>query len=185
MVEYITGLQAGDVPWNRLISSYGWASDFPALLESVESSDGEAAVRALDTLSDEIEHQDTLWPCTPFALVFLYKHLLRLTDRPDGACSGQVAEKIIEAMDMAAHACRYAFSLEHAEPLPRFSDMLDEKYLLPGGLQDNDDVYACIEDGFDIPDELFFSIYYYSCEILKLAVPLCEQAGKKILLPEA
>lgn len=185
MVEYITGLRVEDVPWKRLISSYGWAERFPKLLSDVASQDEEAAAKALSTLCDEIEHQDTLWPCTPFALVFLYKRFVQTTSQPER--SQIVISGVLEIFDTIADACRYAFSAEHADALPGFSDMLSEKYLLPGGLQDNDDVYLCIEDGFDIPDELFYSIYYYSHEVLRLSVPFCTQAGapelaKKILL---
>lgn len=187
MVEYITGLQVENVPWKRLISSYGWAERFPSLFADMDSPDEAVAAQAIGVLGNEIEHQDTLWPCTPFALVFLYKRFVQAVSQPER--SQVVIGGVLEIFETIVDACCYAFSAEHADALPWFSDMLSEKYLLPGELQDGDDVYLCIEDGFDIPDELFYSIYYYSYEVLRLAAPFCAQTGapeleKKILLLE-
>ena len=124
---YISGLKPSEVPWERLVSTYGWASNFPALLERVSCGTADEALSALDTLAGEMEHQDTLWPCTPFALVFLVRALEKALMNPDS----RAACRILDILTVIAEGCAWAFSIEHAEPLPRFADMLDERHLPP------------------------------------------------------
>ncbi len=186
-MEYTAHIRVEDIPWNRLISSYGWAAEFPSLLSRLDSPDISEAADAAGSLESEMEHQGTLWPCTPFALVFMCRWLEKaMAGQPDEKIR-PVVDRVLEVFNVIAEACDYAFSMEHAEALPEFADMLDEKYLLPGELRNSEDVYLCVEDGFDIPDDLFFSVYYYSFVLLKSVAPLCARAGapeleKKILL---
>ena len=158
---YVGGLSVHDIPWHRLVCTYGWAEDFPALLERVSDGSPDEAAEALKTLSGEIEHQDTLWPCTPFALVFLVRLLKEICLRQDGQRM-DTACGIVDILKNTAQVCRWAFGLEHADPLPCFADMLNEENLPPRG-----DRELPVEEGLDFSDELFFSFYYYSFEILK------------------
>lgn len=106
---YIETVQVNDIPWHRLTTTYGRATDFPEALdvlwnmESIETVD--AAGEALEL---NIEHQSTLWHATPFAMIFLLR----------------IFKKAQE------------------------------------------------EDVF--PDDLFFSFYYYSLQVLLLAIPLLD-----------
>ena len=53
--------------------------------------------------------------------------------------------------------------MEHADPLPNFQDMLDRKYLLSEEFDEEE-----LEEVFEnfIPDDLFYSLYYYSGMII-------------------
>jgi len=51
--EYVSGLKPVDVPWERLVSTYGWAAGFPALIERVSCGTTEETLSALDTLAGE------------------------------------------------------------------------------------------------------------------------------------
>lgn len=164
--EFISGLKQDDIPWERLVSTYGWASDFSALLERVSCGTADEALSALDTLAGEIAHQDTLWPCTPFALVFLVRALKEVRTRQNS----HAAFRIIEILTDIAEVCAWAFSLEHADPLPCFADMLDERHLPPSGEKE-----PLTEEDFGFSDELFFSFYHYSYEVLRTASDICRQ----------
>ncbi len=164
--EHIFRSERDEVPWERLVSTYGWASEFPALLERVSCGTADEALGALDTLAGEIEHQNTLWPCTPFALVFLVRELEKASMQPDS----RAACRILEILTVIAEVCAWAFSLEHAEPLPRFADMLDERYL-PLSTEKE----SLTEEDFGFSDELFFSFYHYSYEVLRTASDICRQ----------
>ena len=57
--------------------------------------------------------------------------------------------------------------MEHAAPLPFFEDMLKEEYLWSEVYNEDDDCLR-YEDGNVFPDDLFYSFYYYSFEVLKI-----------------
>ena len=111
--KYIETVQVSDIPWHRLTTTYGRATDFPAELDvlwNMESMDSvDAAGEALEL---NIEHQSTLWHATPFAMIFLLR----------------IFKKAQE------------------------------------------------EDVF--PDDLFFSFYYYSLQVLLLAIPLLDTSDE-------
>ena len=111
--QYIETVKVSDIPWHRLTTTYGRATDFPAELDvlwNMESMDSvDAAGEALEL---NIEHQSTLWHATPFAMIFLLR----------------IFKKAQE------------------------------------------------EDVF--PDDLFFSFYYYSLQVLLLAIPLLDTSDE-------
>ena len=67
--------------------------------------------------------------------------------------------------------------MEHAEPLNRFSDLLDEKYLLSED-DPEEDLQRVYEDPDAVPDELFFSLYHYSKIVLSEVPDILDQYGK-------
>lgn len=160
---YIDRLSADDIPWRRLVSTYGWAEDFPALIGCVLRGNTEEAMEALKTLSGQIEHQNTLWPCTPFALAFLARKLKEICGQPEDEQDIRTACGIVDVLTQVAQACEWAFEVEHAGPLPEFADMLDEVNLPPEDSQ----------NPVDFSDELFFSLYFYSFKIIEEAAQLC------------
>ena len=169
---YISGLKPSEVPWERLVSSYGNAAKFPELFEQISGANSDEAMKALGVLSGEIEHHATLWPCTPFASIFLVRRLKELASQPESDSKNKLQCGILDILRDIAEACAYALKWQHADPLPCFSDLLDEKYLLPADVQ-SEDVYMLIEDGVDFSDEQFFSFYFYSLEVLKAAAAEC------------
>ena len=57
--------------------------------------------------------------------------------------------------------------MEHEDPLPFFEDMLKEKYLWSEVYEEEEDELRYEEEDV-FPDDLFYSFYYYSFEVLKL-----------------
>lgn len=67
---YIETVQVSDIPWHRLTTTYGRATDFPAELDVLWNMESMDAVDAAgEALELNIEHQSTLWHATPFAMV--------------------------------------------------------------------------------------------------------------------
>ena len=69
------------------------------------------------------------------------------------------------------------FKLEHADPLPNFEDMLNEEYLWSEEYDEDEDVLRYEEEDV-FPDDLFFSFYYYSLQVLLLCKPLLNKANE-------
>ena len=131
---YIETVQVNDIPWHRLTTTYGRATDFPEALdvlwnmESIETVD--VAGEALEL---NVEHQSTLWHATPFAMIFL----LRIFKKAQEASAHNAVAQYLADKDVL-----------------RFEE---------------DDVF---------PDDLFFSFYYYSLQILLLAIPLLDTSDE-------
>jgi hypothetical protein len=67
--------------------------------------------------------------------------------------------------------------MEHAHPLERFSDLLDEENLLPEGCTE-EDLLAVFEDPEAVSDALFCSFYYYSMTVLSQIPDILNKYGK-------
>ena len=57
--------------------------------------------------------------------------------------------------------------MEHSDALTHFSDMLDEKYLWPEIYDEEEDEMRW-DEGNVFPDDLYYSFYYYSEQVLSL-----------------
>ena len=166
---YIETVQVNDIPWHRLTTTYGRATDFPEALdvlwnmESIETVD--AAGEALEL---NIEHQSTLWHATPFAMIFLLRIFKKAQEASaHNAVAQYLAEQLVELFTVIAECIRDGLMLGHADPLPNFEDMLNEEYL-----------WSEEYDEDEFPDDLFFSFYYYSLQILLLAIPLLDTSDE-------
>lgn len=162
--EYIDSLKISDIPWDRMVTAYGTAEKFPeyfAVLDKMQ--DIKKMKKAFDKISD-FEHQSTMFPPAPFALVFLMRILekAKITDTPEAEW---IIEKFDEDFEYYLEICADADDMEHAEQLPNFSDMLDEKYLLPKNATE-DDVDDFFENPDSMPDDYFYSLYYYSEKVI-------------------
>ena len=173
---YIETVKVSDIPWHRLTTTYGRATDFPAELdvlwnmESVESVD--AAGEALEL---NIEHQSTLWHATPFAMIFLLRIFKKAQEeRAHNEVAQYLAEQLVELFTVIAECIRDGLMLEHAEPLPNFEDMLNEEYLWSEEYDEDEDILRYEEEEV-FPDDLFFSFYYYSLQVLLLCKPLLDK----------
>lgn len=176
---YIETVQVNDIPWHRLTTTYGRATDFPEALdvlwnmESIETVD--AAGEALEL---NIEHQSTLWHATPFAMIFLLRIFKQAQEASaHNAVAQYLAEQLVELFTVIAECIRDGLMLEHADPLPNFEDMLNEEYLWSEEYDEDEDVLRFEEDDV-FPDDLFFSFYYYSLQILLLAIPLLDTSDE-------
>lgn len=176
---YIETVQVNDIPWHRLTTTYGRATDFPEALdvlwnmESIETVD--VAGEALEL---NIEHQSTLWHATPFAMIFLLRIFKKAQEESAHNDVAQyLAEQLVELFTVIAECIRDGLMLEHAEPLPNFEDMLNEEYLWSEEYDEDEDVLRYEEEDV-FPDGLFFSFYYYSLQVLLLAIPLLDTSDE-------
>ena len=70
---FLSNIRIEDVPWHRLVTTYGRATDFPSYFAALLGSEMAEVDKAGEQIELNIEHQSTLWPATPFAMIFLAK----------------------------------------------------------------------------------------------------------------
>ena len=177
--QYIETVKVSDIPWHRLTTTYGRATDFPAHLEVLwDMKNVDAIDVAGEELAQNIEHQSTLWHATPFAMVFLLRIFKKAQEeRAHNEVAQYLAEQLVELFTVIAECIRDGLMLEHADPLPNFEDMLNEEYLWSEEYDEDDDVLRYEEEDV-FPDDLFFSFYYYSQQVLLLAIPLLDTSNE-------
>ena len=158
---YITHLKAADVPWHRLTTAYGRGTEFPAHLTVLEQMRDLSSVKeSLYELTINMEHQSTLWHASPFGMVFLSRILEKALKK-----SGQnPAARFLAGQLMDFFACilqcfHDGDEMEHADPLPLFSNLLREEYLWSEEYDEEED-YAreVIKQCYELPD---FALNYF------------------------
>lgn len=176
---YIETVEVNDIPWHRLTTTYGRATDFPEALDVLWNMERiETVDVAGEALALNIEHQSTLWHATPFAMIFLLRIFKKAQEASaHNAVAQYLAEQLVELFTVIAECIRDGLMLEHADPLPNFEDMLNEEYLWSEEYDEDEDVLRFEEDDV-FPDDLFFSFYYYSLQILLLAIPLLDTSDE-------
>ena len=174
--QYIETVKVSDIPWHRLTTTYGRATDFPAHLEVLwDMKDVDAIDVAGEELAQNIEHQSTLWHATPFAMVFLLRIFKKaLEERTQNEVAHYLVEQLVDLFTVIAECIRDGLMLEHADPLPKFEDMLNEEYLWSEEYDEDEDILRYEEEAV-FPDDLFFSFYYYSLQVLLLCKPLLDK----------
>lgn len=174
--QYIETVKVSDIPWHRLTTTYGRATDFPAHLEVLwDMKDVDAIDAAGEELAQNIEHQSTLWHATPFAMVFLLRIFKKvLEERTQNDVAHYLVEQLVDLFIVIAECIRDGLMLEHADQLPNFEDMLNEEYLWSEEYDEDEDVLRYEEEEV-FPDDLFFSFYYYSLQVLLLCKPLLDK----------
>ena len=173
---YIETVKVSDIPWHRLTTSYGRATDFPAHLKVLWDMDNIDAVDAAgEELALNIEHQSTLWHATPFALIFLLRIFKKaVEEQGHNEVARYLVEELAALFTIIAECIRDGLMLEHADPLPNFEDMLNEEYLWSEEYDEDEDILRYEEEEV-FPDDLFFSFYYYSLQVLLLCKPLLDK----------
>jgi hypothetical protein len=172
--DYIDSLEVNSVPWSRMFTAYGTAEHYPELLSKLEHiRDIDCWKKLFNKISD-FEHQSTLFPPAPFVLIFLVRQLQKLLE--EGKAE-DIVERMIDQFGYYIGICRDAEKMEHAHPLERFSDLLDEENLLPEGCTE-EDLLAVFEDPETVPDALFYSFYYYSMIVLSQIPDILDRYGK-------
>ena len=177
--QYIETVKVSDIPWHRLTTTYGRATDFPAHLEVLwDMKDVDAIDAAGEELAQNIEHQSTLWHATPFAMVFLLRIFKKaLEERTQNEVAHYLVEQLVDLFTVIAECIRDGLMLEHADQLPNFEDMLNEEYLWSEEYDEDEDILRYEEEEV-FPDDLFFSLYYYSLQVLLLCKPLLDKNNK-------
>lgn len=177
--QYIETVKVSDIPWHRLTTTYGRATDFPAHLEVLWDMKNVGAIDvAGEELAQNIEHQSTLWHATPFAMVFLLRIFKKaLEERTQNEVAHYLVEQLVDLFTVIAECIRDGLVLDHADPLPSFVDMLKEEYLWSEEYDEDEDILRYEEEEV-FPDDLFFSFYYYSLQVLLLCKPLLDKNNK-------
>lgn len=177
--QYIETVKVSDIPWHRLTTTYGRATDFPAHLEVLwDMKNVDAIDAAGEELAQNIEHQSTLWHATPFAMVFLLRIFKKaLEERTQNEVAHYLVEQLVDLFTVIAECIRDGLVLEHADQLPNFEDMLNEEYLWSEEYDEDEDILRYEEEEV-FPDDLFFSFYYYSLQVLLLCKPLLDKNNK-------
>ena len=177
--QYIETVKVSDIPWHRLTTSYGRATDFPDYLAVLwDMKDVDAIDAAGEELAQNIEHQSTLWHATPFAMVFLLRIFKKaLEERTQNDVAHYLVEQLVDLFTVIAECIRDGLMLEHADQLPKFEDMLNEEYLWSEEYDEDEDILRYEEEEV-FPDDLFFSFYYYSLQVLLLCKPLLDKNNK-------
>ncbi len=159
MKEYINNLKIEDIPWDRMVTAYGTAEKFPeyfAVLEDMQSID--EMNEALDNIMCEVEHQDSLYQPLPFVMIF-FKILLKKAENIHTPEAEWLAEEIRHTFKWVLEACDYrVYEFTHGDPILDFSELLDEKYLLPNYYYGEEDL--CFEADYE------HSIVYYTKRII-------------------
>ena len=149
--EFISSVSITDIPWRRLVCSSGRAGNFPQWLNDLSELKSRSNINfALSSLSQNMEHQSTLWHCTPFALIFAVRALDNaLQQLEQNELADFLAGELIDWFAWLNRGINEIEAYEHAAPLEHFADLLDERYLLPDvNRHDNDD-----DDENDVADE--------------------------------
>ena len=177
--QYIETVKVSDIPWHRLTTTYGRATDFPAHLEVLwDMKNVDAIDAAGEELAQNIEHQSTLWHATPFALIFLLRIFKKAVEEQGyNEVAKYLVEELAELFIIIAECIRDGLMLEHADQLLKFEDMLNEEYLWSEEYDEDEDILRYEEEEV-FPDDLFFSFYYYSLQVLLLCKPLLDKNNK-------
>ena len=177
---YIETVQVSDIPWHRLTTTYGRATDFPTELDVLWNMESIETINAAgEELAQNIEHQSTLWHATPFAMIFLFRIFKKVQEeRTQNKVAQYLAEQLVDLFSVIAECIRDGLLLEHADPLPCFEDMLNEEYLWSEEYDEDEDVLRYEEEDV-FPDDLFFSFYYYSLQVLLLGRLLLDKNNEQ------
>ena len=172
-LQYIENVKVRDIPWHRLTTAYKRATDFDKYFDVLFKMKSKEDVKeAGNEIAVNIEHQDTLWQATPFASIFLYRIFKKaLEDRDKNPVAAYLVPELAELFGYIFEAVNIVEDMEHPDPLPHFKDMLSEKYLWSEVYDEEEDEMRW-DEGDVFPDDLYYSFYYYSKQVLLLLKPL-------------
>ena len=176
--DFIDQLTLEGVPWHRLTTPYGRGDELPKLLKNLSSlKNRESVESSVRKISHLIEHQGTLWHVTPFATVFLARIFRSaLADASTNPVAHQAVDHIGELFAVLLESVRDAQKLEHADPLPKFVDLLTEDSLWPDDEED-DELRWEEEEVFSY--SMFYSFWFYTKEVLTNALNGLEEVPQE------
>ncbi len=179
---YIQNVNMNEIPWHRITTTYGRATKFPQCFKSICDMEDIVIVKnALNEVTSNIEHQSTLWHATPFAMIFLVRLFERAVSKRDNSEIAKfITERLLDFFSVVAVCFHDGDEMEHEDQLPLFSDMLKEEYLWSEEYDETEDLMY-YEEGEAFPDDLFFSFYYYSYQVLLTCKPALQQLNSTIL----
>ena len=175
-LQYIENVKVRDIPWHRLTTAYKRATDFDKYFDVLFKMKSKEDVKeAGNEIAVNIEHQDTLWQATPFACIFLYRIFKKaLEDRDKNPVAAYLVPELAELFVYIVEAVNIVEDMEHPNPLVNFKDMLSEEYLWSEVYDEEEDEMRW-DEGDVFPDDLYYSFYYYSKQVLILLKPLLKE----------
>lgn len=178
--KYIQMVTLEEIPWHRLPTVYGRATDFPKYIKILQKmEDKKAMAEAGEALVINMEHQDTFWQATPFALIFLLRVFKEaVEERGRNEFAAYLVSELLELFVILAKVIHEVEKMAHSAPLPQFTDMIREVYLWSEDYDEAADELRYEEDEV-FPDDLFYSFYYYTYQALLAYQPLFEQLEDK------
>lgn len=182
---YISTLDIHDIPWHRLTTAYGRGTAFPAHFETLMKMNNLEQVKsALYELTTNMEHQSTLWHATPFGMVFLSRILEKaLAESERNFVAYFLVGELLDFFTCILQCYNDGNEMEHAAPLPLFSDLLKEEYLWSEEYDEEEDEMRYEEEDV-FPDNLFYSFYYYSWQAVLAYQSSLEQLASKEFVPK-
>lgn len=181
----IQNLKMNEVPWHRITTAYGRATEFPKYLKTLwDMADMPMVKQALDEITIHIEHQGTLWHSTPFSIIFLVRIFQRaVSEMEKEEIAFLIAERLLALFGKVAQSVHDADEMEYPDQLPHFSDMLKEEYLWSEEYNEEEDELRYQEEV--LPGDLLYSFYYYSYQALISCKPALKQLKSTALEAEA
>lgn len=172
---FIQQMQIEDVPWNRLFTAYGTAETYPELFRILFEMKGEEEIKQAFHDVSNFEHQSTIFPPAPFAMIVLVRIFEQAIRTENNPAADMLAEKILSAFEYYAVVCHDAKLMEHADPLPDFAATLEAAVqLLPEDCSE-DELEELFEDPDLIPDNLFYSFYFYAQIVIQTLLEVLER----------
>ena len=178
--KYIQMVTLEEIPWHRLPTVYGRATDFPKYIKILQKmEDKKAMAEAGEALALNMEHQDTFWQASPFGLIFLLRIFKEVVEkRETNKLADYLARELLTFFIILAKVIHEVEKMAHSDPLPHLTDMLKEVYLWSEDYDEAADELRYEEDEV-FPDDLFYSFYYYTYQALLAYQPLFEQLEDK------
>lgn len=113
--KYINKVQLDEINWKNLVGTYHKGEIFLKYYNDISSGDIKKLKEGLEKIEVEIEHQDTLWPLTPFVMIFLgrlltsaQQHFEENPDDEEIKFYKVLAEKILDIFNIVAEALDFA-----------------------------------------------------------------------------
>ena len=120
-----------------------------------------------------------------FDMVFLSRILEKaLADSGQNPAAHFLAGELLDFFSCILQCFHDGDEMEHASPLPCFSDLLKEEYLWSEEYDEEEDEMRYEEDEV-FPDDLFYSFYYYSWQAVKAYQDVLEQVPAEFAKPAA
>ncbi|NDV95580.1 hypothetical protein D0T84_11755 [Dysgonomonas sp. 521] len=146
-----------DIPWGNLVHSYGRASDFPPQVERLLNKDND--VYAI--IKSNIEHQDTIWPATPFMLRVLLE-LINNT-QADNEQLLTIYKRVWNATDNFITHYKDAVK----QTMFKLDDILNSDMVWPDFIGDDEDEEAILWEEFDYTQQDWFNCCCLSLDLFK------------------
>lgn len=176
---YMQSIKMEEVPWHRLATAYGRATDFPKYFNVIwDMADLASVKEALSEILSNIEHQGTLWHSTPFAMIFLiriFEHAI--PEIGQNECADFIIENLFDFFELIVDCFHDFDELETDKRLSDFSDMLREDFLW-SEIYDEEEDLKRYEEGDLYPDNVFYGFWYYSYRALILCKPMLKELEK-------